>query len=312
MADRTAKPRLVAGLMLLLAAGGCQTPAGYVSAAGKFAEAMGPTADAYRGYVETLDTLDATTTLRLAEIDPGFRVSPEALATGQTFSPEALDARLAAIEALLLYGKALAAAAGADPGGDFRAASLAAGKAIDEAGRRIGQVGGASGGLKPVGEAFGQIAGAIGQAVIEDRQAAAVRQAIIDAEPAVAATLAAMRSDVQVGRLLRLPSSARRLAAAAGAYNRLGDELGARFYGSPDRDRSLAALRHEYEAYRALPLVEDGIIGLIDAADAADKALVRHARSRDKRGTIAEVVAAVDLLTARAREVADAIRALRG
>jgi hypothetical protein len=308
MADRTAKPRLVAGLMLLLAAGGCQTPAGYISAAGKFAEAMGPTADAYRGYVETLDTLDATTTLRLAEIDPGFRVSPEALATGQTFSPEALDARLAAIEALLLYGKALAAAAGADPGGDFRAASLA----IDEAGRRIGQVGGASGGLKPVGEAFGQIAGAIGQAVIEDRQAAAVRQAIIDAEPAVAATLAAMRSDVQVGRLLRLPSSARRLAAAAGAYNRLGDELGARFYGSPERDRSLAALRHEYEAYRALPLVEDGIIGLIDAADAADKALVRHARSRDKRGTIAEVVAAVDLLTARAREVADAIRALRG
>ena len=113
MADRTVKPRLVAGLMLLLAAGGCRTPAGYVSAAGKFAEAMGPTADAYRGYVETLDTLEATTTLRLAEIDPGFRVSPEALATGQTFSPEALDARLAAVEALLLYGKALAAAAGA-------------------------------------------------------------------------------------------------------------------------------------------------------------------------------------------------------
>src|SRR3954463_15325063 len=143
MADHTAKPRLVAGLMLLLAAGGCRTPAGYVSAAGKFAEAMGPTADAYRGYVETLDTLEATTTLRLAEIDPGFRVSPEALATGQTFSPEALDARLAArgarVEALLLYGRALAAAAGADPGGDFRAASLAAGKAIDDAGRRIGQ-----------------------------------------------------------------------------------------------------------------------------------------------------------------------------
>ena len=173
-------------------------------------------------------------------------------------------------------------------------------------------MGGVSGGLKPVGEAFGQIAGAIGQAVIEDRQAAAVRQAIIDAEPAVAATLAAMRADVQVWRLLRLPSSAHRLATAAGAYNRLGDELGARFYGSPERVRSLAALRHEYEAYRALPLVEDGIIGLIDAADAADKALVRHARSQNKGGTIAEVVAAVDLLTARAREVADAIRALRG
>src|SRR4051794_35110391 len=171
---------------------------------------MGPAAGAYRGYVETPGTPEGPTTLRLAKIDPGFRVGPEALASGQTFSPEALDARLAAIKALLLYGKALAAAAGADPGGDFRAASLAAGKAIDEAGRRIGQVGGASGGLKPVGEAFGQIAGAIGQAVIEDRQAAAVRQAIIDAEPAVAATLAAMRSDVQVGRLLRLPSSARR------------------------------------------------------------------------------------------------------
>ena len=163
MADRTAKPRLVAGLRLLLAAGGCQTPAGYVSAAGisrrRWGRRRTPIAATSRPWTRSRRRRRCgwPRSTRASASVP--RRSPQ----GQTFSPEALDARLAAIEALLLYGKALAAAAGADPGGDFRAASLAAGKAIDDAGRRIGQVGGASGGLKPVGEAFGQIAGAIGR-----------------------------------------------------------------------------------------------------------------------------------------------------
>ena len=197
MADRTAKAGLLAGLMLLLAAGGCQTPAGYVSAAGIFTR---------RRWGRRRTPIAATSrpwTRSTRRRRYGWPRSTRASASVPRRSPRARPSRPRRWTRGWRRWRRCCSTARRwpQPPAPTRAATCRepGGRQGDRRGRPAHRPGGRRLGRAEAGRrGVRAIAGAIGQAVIEDRQAAAVRQATIDAEPAVA-TLAAMRADVQVG-----------------------------------------------------------------------------------------------------------------
>ncbi len=298
-------------ILLSLAVSACATPSQYIETTGKFAEAVPPVAGAYRDYLTHIYYLDADTHLRLAELDKTTKVDPLTL-TAPNFSAAALEARLEAVETLLLYSQALASASDLDLGGKFAEDAMAAGAAFDGLGKTInGFSADPTADVSKFAGPISQIVGLIGQSIIEAKQAAAIRTAILDAEPAVNGLISAMEEDVRSGSLLTLPSDAKLLAAAAIAYN---TRIGKKGFAGKAQETALNAVKQEYTSYKNTKTLEKQLEELFKALKKANKALVRHAKvegEENKMAALNDALASVQRLSSRAEKIRKAIEEMK-
>ena len=298
-------------VLVTLALAGCGSSQGLVTASSKFSEAVTPTVSAYQGFIMEGYTEQADTHMRVVGIDPSQKVDPLTL-NKRSFSKNALQVRLDAIRSLTLYSQALAKATSTDLGAAFKASAVAAGAAFDGLQETIDGLDNGTGEPETktrFGGPVGTSVGVIGQTIIEKKQAEAVKTAIQEAAPGVATLIKAMEEDVALGTVLHVPNSAQLLAAAANAYN---SRVGQPKFVDKVHDGAFAKLQSAYQIYRDQPLRDSQLIGLLKALGKANNALLEYASAKGgSNESLGEVIAAVDELTVRARELVEAIEKLR-
>jgi len=289
----------------------CTTQAQYVSATSKFSEAVLPATEAYRGFVTRAYTTQADSHMRQAEIDPSKPLDPLTLAETRSFSEQSLLARIEAMDALVLYGRALAAASATDVGADFKAKALAAGSSFDSALATARQLAGDGNEAKALAGPISAIVGVIGEAVIRDKQAQEIRQAILTAGPSTSKLIAAMRHDLSVGSLIKGADRRKLLSLAASSYN---GRLGTKGFEGKVQEAALAKVAEEYAGLTADQTTTRKVGDLLEALERANGKLIAYAQSPsgdDRLKALDDALVAIQDLTLRAELIVAELKKVR-
>ena len=187
---------LVIGLLLFAA--GCSSPEKFREPVANFSAATATMVDGAQTYLLKSNTTERELAFIRSELDWGLPID-----IGKVQDPlipeDDLKLRLEALNSLKTYANLLGKAASSNIGASFEAEALKLGQSIDALAAKAASQ--SSNGLlagSNTGSILGELAGKIGRAVIEEKQAAAIADTIIAAGPTVTKLVENIEKDMRL------------------------------------------------------------------------------------------------------------------
>ncbi len=296
----------------------CGSPKDFIRATSDFAAATATVSEAYRQQIMVIHTLEADTHLRIARLNPEEDLNLKTLRDVRTFSEDALNARLDAVDAVVIYANLLAEAAGDDIGATFAEKVEAASISFQGLSKRFSDAtNDPTDGEKllEVGGLFTTIASNLGRTILERQQASAIRMAVISAEPDISKILDLLKDDIAVFKILRGTKADERLKEVIVAYNakvkaHRANPTESKFPGKA-HEQAHILVAEEYGTFNALSLTQRRLSDVLIALDKANEALAKVAESKDRERSTSELLATTQELRIRVEAVLKSIEALK-
>ena len=310
-------------VFILLSA--CESPGQFTDVTRAFATATEQASTAYRDEIIALDGLAQTTHLKVLRANPSESPDVEKLNDeARLLGPNGLRTRFTLIAALTRYTQLLQQAATTDIGSEFAAEATAFGQAaaalpaslsVDGLDPRIGE------GVQGVAN----IVGTVGKAIVQQKQAEAIRAAILEKSGSVNEALHAMRDDIVIrDKLLIAYDASTRQAAitgygsqqsslCTGQQQRVGQlptyDNCAKFAGKP-HDAAWTGLSEIIKAQQIAATLESSWEPLFNNLVSANTALVAFAKKSGNNQDPGVLIARADVLVAHATQIIDLAKQL--
>jgi hypothetical protein len=222
-------------------------------------------------------------------------------------SPEALMARMVALDALAKHGQLLLTLASSDAPTKAHNAATSLDEALKGLSTSLKKENVPSDPFKSTAEGFTTIAAEAAQLALEVKIRQALDKAITNSEQSVKALLQVLRKDMDVLYDRRLSQLHDARLHATDDYNAALAEPNP----TPSKLQQAAAqIKQSEDAWENLPLLLGAKPGL-DAMEQAHQKLVDYAKSDKTPQDLAGLVEAIDVFVTRAKVIADAIQTIR-
>ena len=278
--------------------GACTTPSTYLDSIKKFQTAAVATSTTARTYLVDLNRFERNTYLDTLRADPNQAFDSEKFLE-KPFAPEAIQARVEALDAVIRYAGLLGQLASSTAGQDAKDAAANLGKQIKATADEFDKY---SKGEKKKDAAdfvtpLGELAGAIAKIAIEEAQVSALNDAIEAAAPSVRTITALLRNDLTNAVARRTLVMSRKRADVIAQY------VDKQFSSESERLRLLQTIQDNEDKWDQTPASGEQVAALVDSFRDAHEALVMYAKSSRGAGDLASLTAAIELFAARADSV---------
>jgi hypothetical protein len=278
--------------------GACTTPSTYLDSIKKFQTAAVATSTTARTYLVDLNRFERNTYLDTLRADPNQAFDSERFLE-KPFAPEAIQARVEALDAVIRYAGLLGQLASSTAGQDAQDAATNLGKQIKATADEFDKD--AKGEKKKDAADFvtplGELAGAIAKIAIEEAQVGALNDAIEAAAPSVRTITALLRNDLANAVARRTLVMSQKRADVIAQY------VDRTFSSESERLRLLQTIQENEDKWDETPASGEQAAALVDSFRDAHEALVMYAKSSRGAGDLASLTAAIELFAARADSV---------
>lgn len=286
-------PLLLLSLMLLF--GGCTAPTSYLDSIKKFETSAVSTSTVARTYLLELNKFERSTYLETLRADPNAQFDGVKF-LDQPFAPEAIQARIDALDIVIRYAGLLGQLAGSPAGEEARLAAKQLGTQIGESATLLAGAGEAAQ-LQAYVTPLGDLAGAIAKIVIEEKQVAALNDAIEGAAEPVREITGLLRNDLKNAVDRRILTFSKRRAETILQYKEK------KYASEADRLKLLQTIQSNEDTWEQMLASGSQVAGLVDSLRDAHESLVAYAKSSRGSGDLASLTAAIELFAARADSV---------
>lgn len=282
-------PLMLLSLMLLF--GGCTAPTSYLESIKKFETSAVSTSTVARTYLLELNKFERNTYLDELRNDPAAELDGDTL-LDKPFAPEAIQARIEALDSVIRYAGVLGQLASSTAGEDARAAAGDLGKQIGKAASRFASADAAAQAQAYV-TPLGDLAGAIAKIAIEEKQVAALNDAIEAAAEPVRQITGLLRDDLTnaIDRR-KLVFSKRRRDTILQYQTKV-------YANETQRLALLQTIQNNEDTWEQMLASGAQAGNLIDSFRDAHEAMVAYATSSRGTDNLASLTAAVELFAAR-------------
>lgn len=278
--------------------GACTTPSTYLDSIKKFQTAAVATSTTARTYLLDLNRFERNTYLDTLRADPKKEFDSKQF-LDKPFAPEAIQARVEALDAVIRYAGLLGQLASSTAGQDAQDAATNLAKQIKTTADTFDQD--AKGPNKKEAADFvtplGELAGAIAKIAIEEAQVSALNDAIEAAAPSVRTIAGLLRND------LKNAVDRHQLVFSRNRANTIRQYERKQYSGESERLRLLQAIQDNEDKWDQTPASGEQVAALVDSFGDAHEALVMYAKSSRGAGDLASLTAAIELFAARADSV---------
>jgi hypothetical protein len=297
--------RLTAAVLIALLVAACGR-SGFVEPVAKFEDAASVVIASTRLYVTELNKVEREHYLLRQASTKALVKLPE-LEAVQVFSQDGLKVRLDALDQLARYGALLSRLATTDAPERITAETESLGEAVQNLGKNVAALGGGepSAGFTTAAGAAAAVIGQVLGLIAENRAKEALKKAVTDGEQPINMMLAAIGNDIELAYERRRSMLSNLRVVLVDQYN-TAQQDGA----DTSRLRSLAEQIRAHEDRWEIFATANPSSGL-DAMQSAHSALLTYARSAGRPTDLGTFVEAMEVFSARARRVGQAVLKLQ-
>ncbi|MCI0431314.1 MAG: hypothetical protein L0210_12350 [Rhodospirillales bacterium] len=282
---------LLAGV---IAVGGCTAPTSYLDSIRTFEKSAVATSTVARTHLLGLNRFVRNTYLDQLRDNPQQDFE-QARFLEKPFAPEAIQARVEALDTVIRYAGLLGQLASSTAGQDAKDAAENLGAQIAETAERFKKDKASD--VEEFATPIGQLAGAVLKIAVEEAQVSAINDAVEEAAPAVRTIAGLLRRDLKGAVQLRETVFSGLRAATIRKYARK------QYSGEGERLKLLQAIQENEDKWDEMLTTDGQVVALVDSFRDAHEALVMYAKSAREPGDLAGLTAAIDLFAARAESV---------
>jgi hypothetical protein len=301
---RPAAFALAIALALLVS---CRQPSAYKPTVGKFRDSASVVIESTKSYLVALNKTERDRYIQRQSAD-SLQIRLVEIEEVQAFTPDAIGARLRALDQLADYSDLLYQLATSDAPETAKARATDLGKALDSLSGEVAKLSGAkNAGFKAAVDKAFPIIGDVLKAIVDRRIEEALKQAIVAGETPVTTLIQAIKVDAELAYQLKRNALSAHRAAAVNEYNR-------EFEKGPQADRAklktyadlISQTEDRWELFQTARPV-DGL----DAMQRAAAAMVKFAKTPKPNITdFASFVEAMEAFSSTAKRVGEAVKQL--
>lgn len=233
--------------------------------------------------------------------------------TGKVFSPDAVKARMNALNLLGVYAQRLADLAGSDPGAKFETNANALGDSLSKLDQTFAQLGAPGAAGKPAKDPkaaayvgpISALVGTIGKMYLNQKRDKLIEDAVNEGSPPVNKILDLLEADLNsVVQPLVEADLHVEFGIAVQDYNKRRNSL-----STEQRAALLTTVGERADAYYAA--LGSNPTALIQSIRSANAALVKYANAPKSPQNLSEFLAALQTLAQNAQDVADDVKKIR-